>query len=503
MPNLVVRLIILVMLETSGVSFCYAEDRPCPVFMPDCRWDAFVRYRFEDVNEYPSPNQKIEGEAHTTRIAAGLDSGTFKGFGLYGQIEYVGSINGKDYSDGGVNGVNPAQRATILDAEGFEIKQGNIRFDGREFHNAPILNASLLRLGQQEIKHRADPFQRFLGNVGFRQHFQTYDAARVTNRSVRDLVIDYAYIWNVNTFFGDRNRTKGNRGLAGHAINFLYDGDYLRDPAGRQRGTLEAYSYLLDFDETENAQLSSQTYGLRLDTKRPNPLGLSRTEFVGNFESALQIGYRSNPQRSVHGYFHSELGLNYFPMEKDLPKDLPMALSPDSIGVLFGYELLGGSGANVDCLEAGFCAPAAAFQTPLGTNHAFLGANDRFAAQTPRDGVHDRYVTLKSQFAPWNSTLTIQGSYHDFESDHDNYRYGREWVISAEWFPFSDNSGIWEQCRNNSKLLRMTLSRNLLVGVQYAIYQADPNVENARNNSLKLNQDVEKIWAFVQWKLDY
>jgi len=59
---------------------------------------------------------------------------------------------------------------------------------------------------------------------------------------------------------------------------------------------------------------------------------------------------------------------------------------------------------------------ARAFQTPLGTNHAFQGWADRFLI-TPGDGIEDLFVTLSVKFLGAN----FVAMWHDFSSSNDDY----------------------------------------------------------------------------------
>ena len=45
--------------------------------------------------------------------------------------------------------------------------------------------------------------QRFVGNVGWRQNEQTFDALRVVNKSVKNLTLDATYLDRVNRVFGE------------------------------------------------------------------------------------------------------------------------------------------------------------------------------------------------------------------------------------------------------------------------------------------------------------
>jgi hypothetical protein len=430
------------------------------------------------------------------------------GIGLYGQIEYVQALD-NTYNDGGTRtNADSLSRAIIADPESFAFKQMNIRFEGAQYPNTSILRSSLLRVGRQEITHRADPLQRFAGNVAFRQHFQVYDGLRFTNRSVGDLVADYAYIWDVHTVFGPSNsKGKGNAPLDGHLINLRYDG--FRDRGGRPWAKAEGYGYLLDFQRQVNPEVSdaaqltsaysSQTYGARLELLNPllhafDALNLEQTwlfrdlDSFANLEYAHQWSYGSNTNLFSHDYFLGELGLTYL-----------HRTAFESATLSFGYEVLGGEGTG----KAGKNDQFAAFQTPLGTNHAFQGFADRFLI-TPRDGIHDLFVTMKSTVRLYNSPINLSVIYHDFSADAQNYRYGTEWNLVAEWSPFSFESEVCLKCKGIGNPNVRKWAKNLVLGAQYAKYQAAGGQPASNHGlaNLNLDADVDKFWLFVQWKID-
>ena len=121
-----------------------------------------------------------------------------------------------------------------------------------------LMNTSIpgttLTLGRQRIT--LDD-QRFVGNVGWRQNEQTFDALRIVNKSVKGLVLDAAYFDRVNRVFGPDSPQ-------GH-----YEGDSVLLNASYQTkiGKIAAFNYLLDFDNIVGVPAavrdSTNTYGLR------------------------------------------------------------------------------------------------------------------------------------------------------------------------------------------------------------------------------------------------
>ena len=74
--------------------------------------------------------------------------------------------------------------------------------------------------------------------MGWRQNEQTFDALRIVNRTVNNLVLDATYFNRVNRIYGDDSR-QGD-----------YKGDSILFNAAYQTkiGKISAYGYLLDFE---------------------------------------------------------------------------------------------------------------------------------------------------------------------------------------------------------------------------------------------------------------
>ncbi len=394
------------------------------------QFDLFLRYRFEHVDD-GEPGIE-DANANTLRTALGYNTGSFYDLGVYLQLEDVRALGRESFNDGGANGVT--DHALVVDPEGTEINQANLRYEG--------LPRTVLRVGRQEIAHREAPLHRFVGNVLWRQNWQSFDAFRILNLSIPYAALDYAYVWNVNTIFGEDNPLPGRS-------DFPMDSHLLRaEYTGLALGKLEAYTYLLDFDDRVSERFSTATGGLRLEGDQGLTPNATLT-YAGEF--AHQRDYAENSNDIDVNYYLGEVGVSY---------NLGWQLQTVALNV--GYEVLEGDG-GVD-----------AFQTPLGTNHAFQGWADRFLI-TPGDGVEDLYVTLKlSAFG-----AALIAVYHDLNADNEGYDYGHEWDIALE----------------------RPLGRGFLVGVSYAHYEADRNATNVLRNSADGQAfDLSKTWAYLQFR---
>lgn len=264
-----------------------------------------------------------------------------------------------------------------------------------EINRLQLTNTSLpgttLVLGRQRV---VLDDQRFVANVGWRQNEQTFDAVRVTNRSIANLTVDVAYLGRVNRVFGRES-------LVGY-----YDGDnYIANVAYQTPvGKLTGFAYLLDFDQAPTD--SSRTAGLRFAGERV----VRRVKLAYSTSWATQEERANNPL-DYSADFHAA--------------EVTGTLRQWSVGA--GIEVLEGNGVK-------------GFATPLATLHKFQGWADKFLT-TPANGIDDRYVTLG--FATKGigrlDTLSATVAYHVFEAERGGLDYGDEvnLQLQAKWRRFN------------------------------------------------------------------
>ena len=270
-----------------------------------------------------------------------------------------------------------------------------------EFNRFTLTNTSLpgttLTLGRQRI---GLDDQRFVGAVGWRQNEQTFDAFRVVNRSITNLVLDATYLNRVNRVFGDDSRQGDYKG-----DNILLNAAYQT-----KIGKFSAFGYLLDFEPITSIAAglnpvrdSTTTYGLRFAGEKP--AGKIKLAYVASY--ATQSDYADNPL---------DFDLDY------LTGELTGTFRQFSLGV--GTEILEGNGV------AGIGGKG--FTTPLATLHKFQGWADKFLT-TPANGIEDLYatggVTLKGVGSL--DTLSMVAAYHDYEAEQISADYGEEWNLSV------------------------------------------------------------------------
>lgn len=388
--------------------------------------DLSLRWRYEYVEDELMRNGLSLKDAHasTVRAALGYKTGDFYGFSAYLQFEAVGALGPDDYEDG--SGPGNSRYATVVDPEGTEINQGYV-----SWHPGPRMT---LKAGRQIITYRDAPFHRFMGTVLWRQNWQTHDALSIDFNVRDDLVIRYAYFWNVNRIFGeDAPDPLSDFASDSHTVNVQYTAiPHLR---------LEAYAYLLDFDNAD--RFSSNTFGIRGNGLYPisDSWGVVYTA-----EYAHQTDAGNNPFSVDEDYVLVEGGVRWMP-----------GTFVKSLTVKFSYELLSGDG-----------SPSGAFVTILGTNHAFQGWADRFLV-TPDAGIEDYYVT---GVMPLARDVQFVVSYHELNSDAGNFDYGDELDV----------------------MLTKKFLAHYMLGAKASFYDADRSLANATGGP---SADVTKVWVWA------
>lgn len=332
---------------------------------------AEFRYRFEDVEQESFTD---DAYASTLRTRLGLDSGGWKGLSASLEFDNVTVLGDDDAYNSTTNGVTG--RPVVADPEYTEVNQAYLQYKGSTFTGV---------LGRQRITLDN---QRFIGNVGWRQNEQTYDAVTLRSTALPKTTLQYSYIANVNRITGpDEGVQPANYHGATHVLNAKFDAGAF--------GAVTAFSYLLDL---ENAPaLSSSTYGLQWTGKHKLD---ETTNLMWAASYATQSDYADNP---------NDYDADYYLLEASATRG--------RFGVKAGYEVLGGD-----------VQPNHAFQTPLATLHAFQGWADKFLT-TPSAGVEDLYVGGSVTAGPVKLDLT----WHEFSAEATSASYGDEWDASAAW----------------------------------------------------------------------
>ena len=348
-----------------------------PTYASDTFYDALTggkisfsaRARYESVDQ---DNGLKDADALTLRTTFGYKTGSFHGFTGFVEFEDVSELGSDDYNST-TNG--NGTYSVIADPDGTEVNQAYL---GYQF------GANEIKFGRQEIAFRGAPFHRFVGNVLWRQNHQSYDGVRLTSKALSDTKLEYAYIDEIHTIFGDDRNAgiikDGDIDVEGHLLSAQYSGSPI--------GTLSAYAHLVDYKDAE--AISNKIIGVRLNGAQAVTEDF---KVIYTAEFAQQDDYKDGTQED-HDYILAEIGGKY--------KGWLAKLS---------HEVQEGDGTT-------------SFKTRLGTNHAYQGWADQFLA-TPAQGLEDTYVTVVGNVL--GAKLVM--AYHDFETDEDSIDAGDEFDI--------------------------------------------------------------------------
>ena len=350
------------------------------------------RYRLETVDQ---DNALRDATANTLLTKLWYKSGSVNGFSGFVEMTNTTSIGSQKYNST-TNG--NTDRSVIADPETTELNQAYIQYSN---------DLLTVKAGRQGINLDN---MRFIGTVGWRQNDQTYDAVLAALAPTKNLSVAVAHVRNVNRIFGE-DHPFGDLDTATSVLHATYD--------GKEFGKLTGYAYLIDLTNPAVFGLSSKTYGLRYEGKRP----ITESVKLGyELEYATQSDYQDNPNDYSADYFHG-------------------GVSVATNGFTFGanYELLGSDN-------------GIGFSTPLATLHKFNGWGDQFLS-TPGTGLQDMNISAAYK-VPGNEGLggtLFKVVYHDFESDVNDISYGNELDL----------------------LVSRKLTKNLTGAIKAAFYNAD------------------------------
>jgi len=327
------------------------------------------RLRYETVDQAGFAR---EAEALTLRTRLGVEFPRLGDFQFLVEGENVTAFV-EDYNST-VNGA--VTYPVIADPATLEVNRAQVTWTGLPDTDV-VLGRQRITLGNA----------RFVGNVGFRQNEQTFDAVRVTSRAFKPVTLSYAYVDRVHRVFG---RESGQGEWKGDSHLVFAD-------AATPVGQLTGYGFLLDFSNAPSQ--SSATWGARLSGARS--VG-GEWQATYAFEYARQTDYGSQPLNFDLDYLLAEAG----------------AKRGQFSGALT-YERLDGDGVR-------------GFQTPLATLHIYQGWADVFL-NTPAGGIRD----LQAQ-ASWTianpalvQSLKFTAAWHDFADADGSLSYGDEFDVAA------------------------------------------------------------------------
>lgn len=330
-----------------------------------------ARLRMESVDD---AGFNRDASALTLRTRLGWKTANFHGFHAVIEAEDVRALDSSYNSTANGRVGFPV----VVDPEGSEWDQAYLGWDSGQ--------GTLIQAGRQRLAYDN---QRFIGNVGWRQNEQTFDALSIRTQINPEWQLQYAWLDQVHRIFGNQhpNPLQAENDLDAHLLNGTWKGDI---------GSFTGYAYLI-----ENQDLTTQsTRTLGLRHQRTLPIAEGR-EWWYAAEYATQQGWRRAPSTGSVSYFNAEAGLRL-----------------SGHGLRIGFEQLASNGRR-------------AFQTPLATGHAFNGWADRFLT-TPANGLNDLHLKVDGPLGKCRYLVAA----HRFDADRGSADYGTEFNAQIAW-PFA------------------------------------------------------------------
>lgn len=330
---------------------------------------ADIRLRYE----YGDQDPLEDSHAATMRARVGVQMQEWNGFTALAELEGTIAADNGAYRAASVDG--PADHTIIADPESVELNRLWLGY---------TIADTTLKVGRQRIIYDN---ARFIGNVGWRQNEQTYDAVNLTSKAIPDTTLSYSYINRVNRIFGSQRKAAAGQNDF-DSDSHLFNASYTGIPHTKISG----YAYLLDLENEAGNAMSNNTFGLSLSGTYP----LSDTFKLKILaEYAHQTDAADSPLDYEADYYHVFVGGVF-----------------DRFDLGIGFESLG----TDDGIP---------FRTPLATLHAFNGFADKFLG-TPPGGLQDLYLSAGVKL-PQGFNLKL--AYHQFFAEDDGFGaddYGQE-----------------------------------------------------------------------------
>jgi hypothetical protein len=334
---------------------------------------AELRIRNETVQQ---DNAKDDAIAMTARTRLGYETASISGFKALVEYDHVIALQDEYFSKNASIGPDDSSKSVVADPATGDINRAQISYKSDAF------GATLGR--QRIILDNA----RFIGNVGWRQNEQTFDAVRVDVTAVENLTATYAYISQRNDILYNDTEVKD------HLLNIGYKTSV---------GKVSTYAYLL---ENADSEKTFDTFGLRFKGK--TALDALDILYTAEYATQTQNSGANGAKDNDAEYSLIEGGVNV-----------------SGITLLAGMETLGGDGTY-------------GFSTPYATGHAFNGWTDQFLG-TPANGLSDTYAKVVTKVAG----IKLLAMYHDFSSDKDGDDLGSEInLLAAKKFDKNFSAGI-------------------------------------------------------------
>jgi hypothetical protein len=355
-----------------GVAQALAQAPTAPVPPAGPTLDLRLRSEWVDDAAFAASSRAL-----TARVRAGYRTPVRAGWRGVVELEHTSHL-GAEHFNSTANGRTafPA----IADPDNTELNQAYLLWSPSP--------STRLAVGRQRLAYDN---QRFIGNSGWRQNEQTFDAVDWQQRA-GPLQLRYSWLDRVQRANGADNP---NRALARWQLDA-----HLFNAAGKLGpGTLTGYAYFIENQTLPGS--SHRDVGLRYALRRDRPDGLG-------WSATAELA-RQRPHADGAAGNRAEYAL------------LEGALAWQGHAFKAGVERLGGDGRY-------------GFATPLATLHAFNGWADRFTT-TPAAGLVDRYAGWSRRIGKLDATVVA----HRYRSDAGGQDLGREldaslgWAIRPRW----------------------------------------------------------------------
>ena len=380
-----------------------------------------LKARYESV-ETPTTTTG-QAKAMTMGYRFGYETGAYHDFAV--NVQAQGVWGNKQYDDGQTNSTQAPGLNTVNDPAGVNLSQAHLIYRG--------IADTTIKQGRQVLRYDDD---RWVGNVDWRQNWQTYDATSVTNKSIADTTVQAAYVTNVNRPSTDGATANGNAHMKSTLVNVNNKSLSFAD--------IVAYNYRLDYTAAAQAAPtvmgSTNTTGVKLAKEGIDVAGF-KLGWTG--EMAQQKNFKQNTTNYTAKY--TNIGAS---VGGSLGK---LSIAQETLGSDNGVGL----------------------QTPLATLFAFNGWADKFLV-TPKNGLKDSYVRGRSNVAG----IVVGADFHQFKSDAGSMNLGREVDLIAE----------------------KDLDKSFAVGARAARYKADAASVGANNTTGVTLVDTNKAWVYGTYK---
>ncbi len=337
--------------------------------------DIRARYEYADISPFDQSN------ALTIRERVGFKTMKWNGLSLLAEGEFT-QVAASDYNAAAGPDAFPfdPKNSPIADPRNAELNQAYVQYEGFD---------TTAQVGREKIIYDN---AAFIGNVGWRQNEQTFDAITLTNKSIDALSFKVAYINQVNRIFGNEANSPlvavaptatGPAKIFSNVQDIdanvgLLNASY----TGIKEVTLGAYTYLMEFEDKEN--WDNNTFG---GSATGDAFGLT---FYGEVAWQDKAGFTADDDAF---YFHGITTKKF---------------GTQSVSV------------GIEQLNSGF-------KTPLATVHIFNGWADVFDAgrlESNHNGLTDVYA---SHTTPLFYGLKWTNMLHAFGENEISTGYGWEY----------------------------------------------------------------------------